>query len=115
MGALTLTVCDSRTSWRLALWVTRAHDYRVGSLRFQRIFSRAIPEIYKITPAADLAVRITMDHLVELRTGKKDAPAILSSDFPKFLPQFSLNRPRAIMDGKQIGVEIWKIVLDFVI
>lgn len=66
-------------------------------------FSGAVLEIYTTTPAVDrglrdVAVKLTMEHLTELRTGRKDAVAALQNCLLESVPQFCHDLLVAILD-----------------
>lgn len=66
-------------------------------------FSQAIFEIYSSTPATDrglrdLAVKMTMNHLTELRNGSECEPVAFPDSLVTEVPQFSLDLLMAIMN-----------------
>ena len=68
-----------------------------------RSFPGAVLEIYNSTPAVDrglrdLVVRMTMDHLTEMRTGKEAAPAALQNGLLESVPQYSYDLLVASID-----------------
>ena len=68
-----------------------------------RSFSAAVLDIYNSTPAIDrglrdLVVRMTMDHLTEMRTGKEAAPAALQNGLLESVPQYSYDLLVASID-----------------
>lgn len=66
-------------------------------------FPRAIIEIYNSTPASDrglrdMAVKLTLDHLAELRNGEETAHSAFPDSLVKSVPQFSFDLLVAMMD-----------------
>lgn len=66
-------------------------------------FSATILDIYNSTPTInrglrDLVVRMTMDHLTELRSGKEAALAALQNSLLESVPQYSYNLLIASID-----------------
>lgn len=66
-------------------------------------FSRAVIEVYKSTPPherglRDLAVKITMDHMTELRTRRESVPAALEDRLLEQVPQFTYDLLVAMMN-----------------
>lgn len=77
-------------------------------------FPQAVVEIYKSTPRQDrglrdLAVKITMDHMIELRTRGESMPAVLEDKLLEQVPQFSYDllvtmMNKSVLDWKENGV-----------